>query len=283
MTKIFDTKGLTSSEANHITNITKELVKDLNVTGMALTTSSVVRDGETLPLDENKKNPSWVQDIQKVGKLYSLSAWLKSAIKLKEAMLRDVDYRQFKTTVPDPELEELKVIPDTSFEKYLASLTIKERNEYLTAEAVATHVGKFVHNFDEVRSKVEDFTPTSFQRVGNETLTVKSERLYTKDELFKGFFELQKEHREAEQKVNLYKSRHKSWAKEIEDEVAAENSAIQDRNHLKKKEKFIEVTKERTQFEAQNREDKQTISTFKIVIPHDLQPVLDEVLEYAKK
>lgn len=284
MDNILGAKGLTSSEANHITNVTKELTKNLRV-DLKLSTSFIKEaNGEELPLDENEKNENWVQDVQKVGRLFSLSAWLKSAIKYKEGLLNTIERERFTAKTEKPEMETLPAQPDVDFEDYLNQLNTKQRNEFLTAEAIASHIGKFIHNFDAVRAESKAFVPTSFMRVGGEKpVTVRSERLYTEQELTDGFFELQKEHREAEKTVNLYKSRHHDWVKETLESYNSEVKTIQNRNRIKEVDYLNAIQAERLDFENSKKVEKKEISGMKIIIPKDLQPILDEVNEYAKK
>lgn len=286
MKNILSKNGLTSSEANHITNVTKELVKDLEIGKFPLSTASVVQDnGKELPLDENVKNENWIVDIQRAGELFALSAWLKTAIKYKENLLDTIDRARFIPEVEEPELEKAPSTPKTDFEDYLNQLNTKDRAEYLSAEAKAAHIGKFIHNFDAIRQASENFSPTSFMRLNGsgETVTVVAERLYSKQELSDGFFTLQKEHRAAEQVVNLYKSRHKEWQKETLQDHNSELKSIASRNVDKQLAYNKEVDAARLDFENSGKEQKKEISALKIIVPESLQDTLDFVNQYAKK
>jgi hypothetical protein len=275
-------KGLTSSEANHITNITKELVKDLSASNMPLHSSVVVKGNVDYPLDENKRNENWVKDIKRVGELYSLSAWLKSGIKLKENLLDETSnsrYYDLDKTVYEQGVD----APKVDFETYLDTLSVKDRNEYLSNEATASHVGKFIHNFDSIRGAMDKFQPTSFEQINNEVVTVKNTRLYSKEELLNGFFDLQKQHRESEKIVNYYKAKHKEWVKEVSDVATEETKAVNFRNSQLQKTYAEKHEKERLEFETAKREKMTEISNQKIVIPNELQNTLDFVNQYAKK
>jgi len=281
MENILGAKGLTSSEANHVTNIVKELVKDLQV-GLTLSTSYITEGDEKLPLDENEKNDNWVKDTQRSGKLYGLSAWLKTAIKFKEKLLNRIERESFVSTIESPTLESFPSMPYTEFGEYLNQLNTKDRNEYLSAESMAAHIGKIIHSFDEVRKKSDEFVPTSFVKMDDRTVTVKSIRLYTKEELSEGFYTLQKEHRKAEKIVNLYKSKSHDWAKEVQKDHNNKVKAMQSRNTDVQLQYNKVVEAERLDFENDKREEKKVISGFKIIIPNELQSTLDEVNKYAK-
>jgi hypothetical protein len=165
----------------------------------------------------------------------------------------------------------------------LNQLNTKDRNEYLSAEAMAAHIGNLIHNFDKVRKQSDEFVPTSFMRTGDETVTVKNIRLYTKEELSEGFFTLQKEHRESEKIVNLYKSRAHDWAKEVLEVHNDKVKAMQSRNTDIQLQHNRSVESERLDFENEKRAEKNVLSGMKIIIPNELQPLLDEVNKYAKK
>ena len=282
MNNLLSNKGLTSSEANHVTNITKELVKNLNLSNLNLFTATVLKSGIEHPLDENSKNVNWITDIKRSGELYSLSAWLKSAIKYKEQWLDDLNRGQYITSNTYI-LEKDVVGTKFDFETYLDSLSVKERNEYLSSESVASHIGKFVHSFDAIREQSDKFQPTSFTQINNEVVTVKNTRLYTKDELIDGFFELQKQHRESEKVVNYYKAKHKEWVKEISDKYSDAQKEVNFKNSEIIKEFSQKNEKERIEFEATKRQKMSEVSALKITIPNELQETLGYVNQYAKK
>ncbi len=279
-------KGLTSSEANHITNITKEIVKefDSKIEGFAISNSIAIRQGTELILSEYKRI-DFKELVLKRGELYSLSAWLKSGIKRKEELSSSVGNGNtgYGDLVP-PVKSTLPNAPSTTFESYLETCTVREVAEYLSAESSAAHVGKFVHNFDSVREMLNKFSPTGFHTIGgNEVLTVKNTLIYTENELIGGFFDLQKEYREFEKVVNLFKSRHKDWVKSILDTYSDEVSLITKNNAEVDSKYRNELYQVELEFEKQKREDLKTVSNLKIIIPSDLQATLDFVNEYAKK
>lgn len=291
MKNLLGAGGLTSSEANHVTNIVKELVKGLN-TSMPLTTTKATVGDKTYPLDNNKRLDGWVNVVEQKGRLYSLSAWLKTGIKGKERELQRLDdlsrgiitesagaLRQIEGTLP---LIPRPKTPLTTFEAYMNSLTTKERAEYLANEAMAAHIGQFVHKFDDIREQLEGFEATTLKELKNEIVVEEHELLYEEEELLQGFFQLQREHRDYEKSVNYWKAQHKTWERVVLDEhqkdlieVDGKNREIQIHNANLKTEATEKLL-------AEVRSDKALISRLKIIIPKDLQSTLDYVQEYAK-
>lgn len=282
MENILGVQGLTSSEANHVTNIVKELVKGLDSATLVIASTSVEKNGIWHKMDENAKKDTWVEDIKRVGELYALSAWLKSGIKLKEDMLNNVNRIQ-PVNVDTPEYLPMPVEKATSFETYVLTLNTKEYNEYLANEAVAAHVGKFVHSFDKIRNQSDNFQPAELKEFKNELVMLKHTRLYTKEELEAGFFELQKIHREAEKIVNSYKAKHKEWVKTVQDEYTKEAQHVMSENNKLRIAHTDALYQAAQEAETKKREERKTISNLKILIPNALQETLDFVNQYAKK
>lgn len=94
---MLDKKGLTSSEASHIANFLKERVKKIDITPQNFKTSTAVgiRGMTEMPLDSNTAIQNWKELLLKKGEYYSLSAWLKEAIKYKEWLLIDARTNYF--------------------------------------------------------------------------------------------------------------------------------------------------------------------------------------------
>lgn len=283
---MFDKKGLTSSEASHIANFLKELVKNIDVTtdNFKVMTSVGIRDGQPNALDTNKAIEDWDSKLLAKARYYSLSAWLKEAIKIKDSQLTKA-----RTMASNIEIELKKTPARPSLKAtewvdfFLTQMTIKDQAMYLQAEANASHIGQFIHNFDDVRSKLDNYKPTEFHKLSStETMTVQNQLLYDKDELLGTFENLQSLHRESEKLVNFWKAKHKEWKaqQEMEFQTAVqkwsrESSAIniENNNLLKTQE---------AQFEIERTRKVEEISALKIVIPNSLQPILDEVYEKLK-
>lgn len=287
-------KGLTSSEASRIADFIKELVKGIyiDVDTFPVITSTTSRGGKELLLDTNVANPEWKNDLQKKAKLFGLSAWLKEGIKFKEdkiSMERMMKFENTKEGIKMIENEEDTTLeyplpPNESFENYFRTeMNIREQNDYLTQEALASHVGKFIHNFDPIRKKIETFEPVTFRAISsNETLSIENTLLYDKKELYEDIEELISIHRDAEKILNFYKAKHKEWVaenvREYHIKMNSYNLDLKDVN-LRNNAAFKSA---RSEFEIEKTKRLEDLSTLKIVIPNDLQSILDEVLEKLK-
>ncbi|TXI86966.1 MAG: hypothetical protein E6Q36_08275 [Chryseobacterium sp.] len=281
------TKGLTSSEASRVANFLKELVKgiDVNVDDFKIITSKALKEGKELPTDNNVRIEDWSKKLQDKAKYFSLSAWLKEAIKYKDRLFEEESNKHFNaSTINSSDLLTYPEKPskkDTSFESFfLNELDTRQQAEYLKEEAYAAHIGKFIHNFDTIREQLNNFEPTVFKPlVGGETLTVVRTLLYTKEELVEEHENLLKLHRESEKILNYYRAKHKEWVADIDrkyqidlDEYTMEYTTVSNLNN-----KVVQTY--RTAFENEKTDRLEELRQSKIVIPNELQPILDEVYE----
>lgn len=284
---MLDTKGLTSSEASHIANFLKEQVKgiDITVENFKVITSQGKRDNDWLPIDTNKAVEDLKGSLLKKAEYFSLSAWLREAIKYKDNKINEA----IAETFDNSNVEGLKPYPkavatvDTSWSKFFEHLDIKAQSEYLTQEAIASHIGSFIHRFDVVRSKIDNYLPTDFVKLSNtETMTVKNTLLYDTDELLREVESLQSIHREAEKTINFYKAKHKEWVA-IEErtyqillaEHASETATVRVEN-------TAILRKYQSDFEIQKTNKIEQLAQSKIVIPQSMQATLDNVYKKLK-
>lgn len=285
---MLDKKGLTSSEASHIANFLKEQVKKIDITPQNFKTSTAVgiRGMTEMPLDSNTAIQNWKELLLKKGEYYSLSAWLKEAIKYKEWLLADARTNYIDSS----SIKDLKELPAYPAQKskdwedfFRTELNIKEQAEYLAQESRASHVGGFIHNFDTVRQKIDNFVPTSFHTLSDtETMTVVNTLLYDTDGLYQNVEELQGIHREAEKVVNYWKAKHKEWI--ADQDRAYQNTLAEYRRNVSTitAENNSLIQKEQSEFEKNKTSKIEEIAALRIVIPIALQHILDEAYEKLK-
>jgi hypothetical protein len=240
-----------------------------------------LKDGQQLPMDNNVKIDNWAGILVERAKLYGLSAWLMEAVKLKDATFVTKSKEQFDmSTIPESlqAYPNHPVRPDVSFAAYFQTLTVKEQAEYLYQESIASHIGKFIHNFDTIRVKLDTYQPTTFSAIStSETITLTHRELYDKTELLSDVESLQGQHRIAEKAVNFVVAKHKEWVADQDrayqiamDKYQSEYSTVSASNNAL-------IQKYRTEFENNKTTELQEIKNLKIVIPTALQATVDLV------
>ena len=283
---MLDKTGLTSSEASHIANFIKEQVKNIDVTtsNFKVITQEGRRDGTYLRLDSNEEIKNWDDLLLEKGKLFALSAWLKESIKYKDEQIKKIRSSTLNiSTLPKMEEPAPPTRPSTSFEDFFLELSIKEKADYLLNESRASHIGKFIHNFDGIRNVIDNFKPTEFVNISStEVMTVRNTMLYDREELLGRVEKLQNTHRECEKVINYYKAKHKEWAAELDTKFQKNWKDYVEEVHMIEKENSMVGVKARADFEIERTSKLEVLKNLKITIPIEFQPILDEIYKKLK-
>ena len=277
-----DGDGLTSTSANHIANMAKEMICGLEAEaeGMTLFSTSVAligSDASNLLVkgtdDEGMRRISGI--LHKISDAKSLIAWLREAIKAKERLLRETReltleefIKQENRQIP----EEPKMARVLTEEDYYASLSLDERTRY---NHKAIHPGGA---FAESRKNLYDHIqrPHSVEGDGRDTLVYTYTPTVDTDAVEDVYFTLQKQYREAQAKLNQMKS---------ECDRAVTESAV------KAKTEYARAVKARAEAITSAEADKaayvqtktREISGYRIVVPGSLAEIYDEVSHLGKK
>lgn len=283
-TNMLGAEGISSSEASRIANLIKELVKGLDVTtsNFQIQTSYFKEDGNDHRLDMNNKIENWNENLIQKGDYFALSAWLKEAVKVKEDLCKKIIAKVFNTSDYTAELKpyiknELETFSlDFDYYKYNV-MSEEDLAIYLTADARATHIGKFIHNFDEIRSQFDNFKPTTFRREGDKVITVTNKPLYGKDDVLAKVETLTAQHSTQDKLCNAYKASHKAWEADQKLKRASEERLFQD--ELRKIDRYNDeiISKHKTEFEKEKIQELENIRAMKIVIPKQYKALFDEV------
>lgn len=284
-------KGLTSTSANHIANLAKEMIRNLTseLDNMVFYATDV-----TLIGNENKnrlingvkaENVEAISDkLFRIAKAKSLIAWLREAIKAKEAM---IDEAKSLTLEKFSELKEIKLEdaphaePEMTEEEYVATMDVDKRCRYYEIETLASTLGKEIHpggSFAKAREelmKVID-RPHSVKGEGRDTLLYTYTPSVSTDVVDDAYFRLQKLFREAQSEVNTLKY-------ECRRSVTDENIA----RSVKFNALFEEWKNNRRMVEEHKNEyikrRVKELGELKILIPPSLYPIYEEVSRLGKK
>lgn len=284
--KFLDTKGLTTAEANYTANIIKELCERISneIKQLTLFKGTLNFQGKQTEYNKVYKVENLEEKCLEEGNLYALSAWLREAIKAKEALLKQVENDNFNISL----LNEVNYDKATSLlteDEVKYSLPINELAEYLAYEAKAAHIGKKVHPngiFEQWFNMIKNTPKIQINEI-NKDYIVEFDQVVDEKDLYQVYFTLQKEYREAEQKVNYYKAKIKNLLNERNQEINQKNRALQD-----KLSQDLEIQNSKNlalQAEINNLRGQKLkeVSELKIIIPNELQKTLDYVQTYSKK
>ena len=272
----FNTSGLTSSEANYVCERIKERLKPIQdlVSSIETHTSSI--DGEAL--DTFTKVDDIGGKLTEIGALYAISAYLRTAIKEKETRLEIVNKKlneviaKAEEEVKPIDYEPLHRLRDVSMDDYLKTLSVEAVVRYKEAEAKAAHIGKYIHSFDEVRTKLTKKELISFKEVGEQVFKVKNTPLYNLAELQQLQEQLLAEHREYESEVNYYKAQFRTYQNNCKLQYEQEHQRLLQERQNQVKALVVEKTAELTKL-------KEKIANYRIIVPNDYKITIEALLK----
>lgn len=286
----FGDNGLTSTSANHLANIAKELVRgnqqflsSASFTDVDVSLLSGVNNHQI----EVGKDKSYLDKIpnliMEISNMNSFIAWVREAIKEKEDYLSKVSNAGIYEYVAIYGIE-IPSAPSAALlykeEEAIAELGVKEYNEYLSLEAHAAVLGKYIHEdgvFSKARVRLNDKVnkPTEIKGSGSETIIYKYAPSVSVEEVNEAYFGLQSLHRMYNSRLNSYKARIKSRV----DEVNLQRSSDLSKAYESYRSLIGQITADMAVWKIKERA---AVSALKIIVPHDLQETVKMLQELNK-
>ena len=288
----FGTKGITSTSANHIANIAKEVMEESralleNITFVNCNVGLISSDVSRLTEKgyDTDELGNIVLSINKVAECNALIAYLREAIKAKE---EELEYIEGISTSKFLKIKGIEIVDPRSSHSLdfmteddaIALLSQQERIRYLILEATAAAIGNRIHpgkSFAEARRKLElkRKEPIKLVGSGSDALVYTYSPSADVDEVNETFMQLQSAHRTANKQLNSLKFKVKQ---------------IMDDHNLKAKREYAAQSEEydriiatyAKQVEAFIEEQKKELLELKIVIPSDFQKLFDELNSLIK-
>lgn len=272
----FNASGLTSSEANYVCERIKERLKPIQDLVNTIETHTSSIDGE--PLDNFEKVDDIGEKLTEIGSLYAISAYLRTAIKEKENRL-DVLIKKLTNVqievekeVEPIDYEQLNRLKEITIEDYLKTLSLEDVVRYKEAEAKAAHIGKYIHNFDEVRANLTKKELITLKQVGEQVFKIKNVPLYDLAELQELQEQLLAQHREVESEVNFYKAQFRTFQNNAQLQYEQELQKLQQERQKKVTALVVEKT-------AELMKIKETVAGFRIVVPNSYKSTIEHLLK----
>lgn len=296
-------KGLSMSQAQSISNLCNQRSKDITAKLADINNvSKVLKIGDET-YTETQGNPipaNVVELLTEKARLSATQAFLMENIKAKDSLIKEIQFEDFYYDVTAPEKPKAvtKVLPFSIDEEWgWSQLTTAEYNEYLEAEAYASHIGQFIHKggkLDKLRSELPTIKTLEFMEieVGKKT-PMKVSIHHTPEQLLEIHEELASLHRNYEQKVNYFKSKVKNSVTTENARIANERAKIQaevneingkqDADYNAALDKWrAEYRKASDEFEAKRQERIKEAANMKIDVDTRFQSVIDMFLKNLK-
>ena len=296
-------KGLSMSQAASISNLCNQRSKDITaqLADINNVSKELVIGSETYT--EVKGNPV-PQDVVKLltakARLSATQAFLMENIKAKDELINKIKYEGFEYDIEAPLRPTIisETLPSQVDEDFgWDTLTTAEYNEFIEAEAYASHIGQFIHKggkLDRLRAELPTIKTLEFMEieVGKKT-PMKITVHHTAAQLLTIHEELAALHRGYEQKVNYFKSKIKNATTsenarvqkergEIQAKVNQQNSDLANAYKLAYEQWTAEQRKAQHEFEEARQGRIQEAVNLKIEVAERFQSVVDEFLNQLK-
>jgi len=296
-------KGLSMSQAQSISNLCNQRSKD--ITAQLADINNVSKEltigVETYIETQGSPIPANVVELLTAkARLSATQAFLMENIKAKDELINKIKQERFKYEVEAPERPKIisQILPNEVNEDFgWDTLSTAEYNEYLEAEAYASHIGQFIHKggkLDKLRAELPTIKTLEFMEieVGKKT-PMKVTIHHTPAQLLSIHEELAALHRGYEQKVNYFKSKVKNAVTtenakiqkeraEIQNRVNNENSDLANAYKLAYDKWAGEERKAQHEFEEARQSRIQDAVNLKIEVAERFQDVVNEALNQLK-
>jgi hypothetical protein len=295
--------GLSLSAAQSISNLCNQRSKDITASLADINNvEKTLTIGEETYI-ETQGNPipaDVVELLTAKARLSATQAFLMENIKAKDQLISKIKYEGFIYDVEAPIRPTTisEVIPTEVDEDFgWDTLSAAEYNEFIEAEAYASHIGQFIHKggkLDRLRAELPTIKTLEFMEieVGKKT-PMKVSVHHTPAQLLTIHEELAAVHRGYEQKVNYFKSKVKNDVTtenariqkergEIQARVNQQNSDLSNAYKLAYEQWTAEQRKAQHEFEEKRQGRIQEAVNLKIEVAERFQPVVDEFLNQLK-
>ena len=286
----FSENGLTSTSANHIANLAKEYVQDIEsrLANIKLYKSEVALIGtETRNLLSDGWGNAAISEIADllgtVTEAKSLIAWLREAIKARSQEINKAE----AITIEDWAAELGITLPEypkradtVTDDDIIAEMSIKERNRIFALQTKAATFGKYVHpdgNFARARKDLmkRQSEPVEVHGEGRDAMFYYYTPSCDEENVEDVFFALQKVHRETQAELN-------SILHNIEEKKREANSKSLSVYSTAINAYKIDMEQYQARFERDKQEILKRLAALKIVIPNDLKNIYETINKLGK-
>jgi hypothetical protein len=292
-------KGLSISQAQNISNICNQMALEIDHQIQIINNCSktITIDSETYNHSTGKPIPGDIISlILRKGKLHATQAFLMENIKCKSDILWELKQKKYECTLKGleyPLLKKAELKPEVDEKWGITKLTLTEYNEFLEVEALAAHIGQFIHKdgkLDQLREELPYISELAwFELEQGKKTPIKVTLHHTSEQLMDIHNQLAALHRKYEQRVNYFKAKITRFFFDENIKISEENNNTIDlikkendqamEKYAEEKRLFdIQDLQARQLFEKNRSEDLSKYSQLRIAIDPRFQPIINEIL-----
>ena len=293
-------KGLSMTQAQSISNLCNQLCQEIDAKIKIINNFSAEYKWQNTTFVDTEGHPMPADIVELIinkAKYRGVQAFLMENIKAKEALMEEAKYRHFfyEEIAPREEYVEEVDLRHTIIEKWgWAQLSATETNEFYEQEALAAHIGQFIHKSGKLAGLRKELpTIAGVKYISMEEgkkMPIKVVKHHKSSKLFEIHTGLSEKHRVAEQRVNYFKAKVKNLTQSENVRIEKSNASLLNKYNdacQKQSQEFngkmqnwrnkkMEVFK---LWEAEKTEEISKLSALKIVVDPRFQEVVDEFLK----
>lgn len=287
----FGENGLTSTSANHIANMAKEYTQNFESGKLSNfdffeTTVGLIGSPERSKIKRGttpQELAEFPTILDCIAQANSLIAWLREAIKARDALFSAINNKDMDEWLSEYGLE-VPVSPSRKKidrDDIISELNIKERNRLYELQAKAAALGKFVHpdgHFARARKALLEViaVPNNIKGEGRDAMIYEYTNTCEECQVNEMFFKIQGLYRSTQAELN-------SMNHNIDEAVRAKNMEYM-AQYNEELQKYNATMKEYTaKFELWKSEESKRIADLKIVIPVHLENIYNTINDLSKR
>ena len=291
----FSQEGMTSTTANYYANIAKEMqsatAERLNGVKFYDTSVAVIGSKDKQLMSQGTTDLGFIQpELDTLAELNSFCAWVREAIKEKEAQAQVVKLKTMETWAVEngidiPSVPSHPCDPKVPTEQdVMNSWDINKRNKYLSLEARAATYGKYIHPdgaYSKARKNLHTVLtkPISKEGTGRDTVLFYAESSIPAAQVDSLFMQLQDAYRSCEKELNLLKFELKETVNKLARE-AYDKHLLAEAEWKKQLELVTSKRSEiRSLYLSWRTTELERISALKITVPSHLKTVFKSIKE----
>lgn len=298
-------KGLSMSQAQTISNLCNQASRDFLATFATINNCSkaVSFKGKELTQQKGVKMPATIQDqLQDIGRYSACQAFLMENMKAKDAQLLALKNQSFVSELKQPVYPELKyaeLLKKVDEAWGWDQLSVKEMAEFWENEAMAAHIGQFIHKggkLDQLRKELPSLPSLEWMTTNgsnSESYPITIHIHHEITALWNLHQSLANLHREYEQSVNYFKAKVKNLVTLENARIAQANgqreaAVNEENNNLINDYKSLvqayngQIREEEQSFEKARLEKIKEVAALKIDVDPRFQTVIDELMPKDK-
>lgn len=287
------------SQAQSVSNLCFQRASEITnkLEGINNASKKFNHNGKDYNWVEGKPLPTDVKDlVLERALLHATQGFLMTHIKLKDRILSDLRSKRFTSENLPPEKPEMvypELLPSVGEDWGWEQLSADESCELLEQEALAAHIGQFIHKgsvLAKLRAELPGIPVIEFiEMKEGEKTPVEVTPHHTPEQLHTLHEELASLHRKYESRVNYFKAKMKNLITLENARIAQENGVRQAEAKKVNDERMAEYQKQTSlwaeaikveshAFEKQRQEDIAATAALRIQVDHRFKKLVDEFL-----